>query len=135
LAPFWEVAGLGVEDIAQEREVLGGGGGDHGQVVGHARGEPGVRQHVLDAGAGHQGADCQLALGVVEHHDNAFQGKVTEVQWRGSSHRVFADVHGHEVRLDANELRNPPAIEDEVWLHFSAEDAVLIPATVDGAAR
>ena len=76
-----------------------------------------------------------MELAAAEHHDNAFEGKVTEVQWRGSSHWVFADVHGHEVRLDANELRNPPVIGDEVWLHFSAEDAVLIPAAVDEAAR
>jgi 2-aminoethylphosphonate transport system ATP-binding protein len=76
-----------------------------------------------------------LKLSAAEHHDNAFAGRVTEVQWRGSSHRVFADVHGHEVRLDATELRNPPAIGDTVWFHFSAEDAVLIPAQIDGGSR
>jgi 2-aminoethylphosphonate transport system ATP-binding protein len=75
-----------------------------------------------------------MELAAAEHHDNAFPGKVTEVQWRGSSHRVFADVHGHEVRLDATELRNPPVIGDEVWFHFSAEDAVLIPAATSAAA-
>nr|WP_194892473.1 ABC transporter ATP-binding protein [Catenulispora pinisilvae] len=74
-----------------------------------------------------------LGLAAAEHHDNAFSGTVTEVQWRGSAHRIFADVHGHEVRLDTNELRNPPAIGDEVWLHFSAEDAVLIPASGTGS--
>ncbi|GAA1995850.1 ABC transporter ATP-binding protein [Catenulispora subtropica] len=72
-------------------------------------------------------------LAAADHHDNAFAGKVTEVQWRGSAHRVFAEVHGHEVRIDTTELRNPPGIGDEVWLHFSAEDAVLIPA--QGGAR
>ena len=81
-----------------------------------------------------------MQLAAAEHHDNAFEGQVTEVQWRGSSHRVFADVHGHEVRLDANELRNPPTIGDSVWFHFSAEDAVLIPAAripaqIDGGSR
>jgi 2-aminoethylphosphonate transport system ATP-binding protein len=81
-----------------------------------------------------------MELAAAEHHDNAFQGQVTEVQWRGSSHRIFAEVHGHEVRLDANELRNPPAIGESVWFHFSAEDAVLIPASripaqADGASR
>ena len=74
-----------------------------------------------------------LGLAAAEHHDNAFAGTVTEVQWRGSAHRIFAEVHGHEVRLDTNELRNPPVIGDEVWLHFSTEDAVLIPAAVSGA--
>ncbi|NUR26131.1 MAG: ABC transporter ATP-binding protein [Catenulispora sp.] len=70
-----------------------------------------------------------LELAAADHHDNAFAGRVTEVQWRGSAHRVFADVQGHEVRLDSTELRTPPTIGDQVWLHFSAEDAVLIPAT------
>ncbi|NUP46725.1 MAG: ABC transporter ATP-binding protein [Catenulispora sp.] len=80
-----------------------------------------------------------LELAAAEHHDNAFQARVTEVQWRGSSHRVFAEVHGHEVRLDANELRNPPGIGETVWFHFSAQDAVLIPgsgaALAEGGAR
>jgi 2-aminoethylphosphonate transport system ATP-binding protein len=76
-----------------------------------------------------------LGLAAAEHHDNAFTGTVTEVQWRGSAHRIFADVLGHEVRLDTNELRKPPAIGDEVWLHFSAEDAVLIPAAAAPAAE
>jgi 2-aminoethylphosphonate transport system ATP-binding protein len=75
-----------------------------------------------------------LGLAAAEHHDNAFAGTVTEVQWRGSSHRIFAEVHGHEVRLDTTELRNPPVIGDAVWLHFSAEDAVLIPAAASGSA-
>ncbi|WP_194909212.1 ABC transporter ATP-binding protein [Catenulispora rubra] len=75
-----------------------------------------------------------LGLTAAEHHDNAFLGKITEVQWRGSSHRVFADAQGHEVRLDTTELRNPPVIGDEVWFHFSTEDAVLIPAAASGLA-
>ena len=73
-----------------------------------------------------------VGLSAAEHHDNAFAGTVTEVQWRGSAHRIFATVHGHEVRLDTNELRNPPAIGEEVRLHFSADDAVLIPARIGG---
>ncbi|MEY9891577.1 2-aminoethylphosphonate transport system ATP-binding protein [Catenulispora sp. MAP12-49] len=89
------------------------------------------------AGAGEQRTLCLrphfLGLAAAEHHDNAFSGTVTEVQWRGSAHRIFTDVHGHEVRLDTNELRNPPVIGDEVWLHFSAEDAVLIPAGATGS--
>ncbi|MFB7227047.1 ABC transporter ATP-binding protein [Streptomyces fimicarius] len=59
---------------------------------------------------------------------NALNGSVTEVQWRGSTHRVHADVDGHRVMADLRELREPPAIGDSVTLHFAAEDAVLLPA-------
>ncbi|MFI5479219.1 ABC transporter ATP-binding protein [Streptomyces rubiginosohelvolus] len=59
---------------------------------------------------------------------NALTGSVTEVQWRGSTHRVHADVDGHRVMADLRELREPPAIGDPVTLHFATEDAVLLPA-------
>jgi len=99
--------------------------------------EPVVATCAEPAAAGESRTLCLrphlMELAAAEHHDNSFPGEVTEVQWRGSSHRVFADVHGHEVRLDATELRTPPAIGDKVWFHFSAEDAVLIPA--EGGAR
>ena len=74
-----------------------------------------IRPHLLDLSPG-------------DHHDNALDGVVREVQWRGSAHRLFADVDGHEVRLDANELRNPPEIGARIRLFFSAGDAILIPA-------
>jgi 2-aminoethylphosphonate transport system ATP-binding protein len=78
-----------------------------------------IRPHLLDLLPG-------------DHHDNALEGVVREVQWRGATHRVYADVEGTEVRLDANELRNPPEIGDGVRLYFSAGDAVLIPSSSDG---
>lgn len=53
---------------------------------------------------------------------------MTEVQWRGSTHRVHADVDGHRLMADLRELREPPALGDPVTLHFAAEDAVLLPA-------
>ncbi|GGP65458.1 ABC transporter ATP-binding protein [Streptomyces sindenensis] len=59
---------------------------------------------------------------------NALTGSVTEVQWRGSTHRVHADVDGHRVMADLRELREPPAIGDPVTLHYATEDAVLLPA-------
>jgi 2-aminoethylphosphonate transport system ATP-binding protein len=80
-----------------------------------------IRPHLLDLFPG-------------DHHDNALDATVKEVQWRGSAHRLFADVDGHEVRLDANELRNPPEIGARVRLYFSAGDAVLIPAAPGGRA-
>ncbi|WP_069742658.1 ABC transporter ATP-binding protein [Streptomyces sp. EN23] len=66
---------------------------------------------------------------------NALTGSVTEVQWRGSTHRVHADVDGHRVLADLRELREPPAIGDPVTLHFATEDAVLLPAGAEDPAR
>ncbi|WP_129296185.1 ABC transporter ATP-binding protein [Streptomyces lydicus] len=56
------------------------------------------------------------------------RGTITEVQWRGSTHRLYAAVDGHRVLADVRELRETPALGDEVALHFAPEDAVLIPA-------
>ncbi|MEV6566383.1 ABC transporter ATP-binding protein [Streptomyces kronopolitis] len=66
---------------------------------------------------------------------NTLRGTVTEVQWRGSTHRLYVAVDGHRVLADPRELRTPPALGEEIALHFAPEDAVLIPAglTEDGA--
>lgn len=71
-----------------------------------------VRPHLVGIGAG----------------PNALTGTVTEVQWRGSTHRVHAEVAGHRLMADLRELRDPPALGDPVTLHFASEDAVLLPA-------
>ncbi|MFE0374832.1 ABC transporter ATP-binding protein [Streptomyces inhibens] len=59
---------------------------------------------------------------------NTLRGRITEVQWRGSTHRLYVAVDGHRVMADVRELRETPALGDEVTLHFAPEDAVLIPA-------
>ncbi|MES9508584.1 ABC transporter ATP-binding protein [Streptomyces sp. NPDC000609] len=59
---------------------------------------------------------------------NALNGTITEVQWRGSTHRLYVDIDGHRVKADLKELRETPALGDRVTLHFAAEDAVLLPA-------
>ncbi|MGW1411931.1 ABC transporter ATP-binding protein [Streptomyces sp. NPDC002403] len=59
---------------------------------------------------------------------NALGGTIAEVQWRGSTHRLYVDVDGHRVKADLRELRETPALGDRVTLHFAAEDAVLLPA-------
>lgn len=66
---------------------------------------------------------------------NTLRGTVTEVQWRGSTHRLYVAVDGHRVLADPRELRTTPALGEEIALHFAPEDAVLIPAglTEDGA--
>ncbi len=77
-----------------------------------------VRPHLVGLGAG----------------PNALTGTVTEVQWRGSTHRLHADVDGHPVMADLRELREPPALGTPVTLHFAPEDAVLLPAGAAGTA-
>ncbi|MFG2883872.1 ABC transporter ATP-binding protein [Streptomyces sp. NPDC048297] len=61
---------------------------------------------------------------------NRIVGTVTEIQWRGATHRLYVDVDGHRVMADLLELKNPPWLGDEVALHFAPEDAVLLPAGV-----
>ncbi|MEU6007949.1 ABC transporter ATP-binding protein [Streptomyces sp. NPDC047453] len=66
---------------------------------------------------------------------NRLAGTVSEIQWRGSTHRLYVDVAGHPVMADLPELRNPPGHGDEVSLHFAPEDAVLLAAGVSGDER
>ncbi|MEV2248342.1 ABC transporter ATP-binding protein [Streptomyces sp. NPDC049970] len=72
---------------------------------------------------------------------NALTGTVAEIQWRGSTHRLYVDIGGHRFKADLRELREPPALGEKVTLHFAPEDAVLLPAadheaeTVAGAAH
>ncbi|MGW5424320.1 ABC transporter ATP-binding protein [Streptomyces sp. NPDC003943] len=63
---------------------------------------------------------------------NALTGRVAEVQWRGATHRLYVEVEsGHRVKADVRELRETPALGDEVTLHFAPEDAVLLAAGVN----
>ncbi|MFD5588331.1 ABC transporter ATP-binding protein [Streptomyces sp. NPDC058733] len=64
---------------------------------------------------------------------NRLTGTVTDVQWRGATHRLRVEVDGHGVLADLRELKDPPAHGDTVTLHFEAEDAVLLPAGVSPA--
>ncbi|MDI3421333.1 ABC transporter ATP-binding protein [Streptomyces luteolus] len=61
---------------------------------------------------------------------NALRGTVAEVQWRGATHRLYVDVAGQRVKADVRELRVPPALGEQVVLHFAPEDAVLLSAGV-----
>lgn len=61
---------------------------------------------------------------------NALRGRIAEVQWRGSTHRLYVDVEGHRMKADVRELRETPALGDEVTLHFAPEDGVLLGAGV-----
>ncbi|MEU5494306.1 ABC transporter ATP-binding protein [Streptomyces griseofuscus] len=61
---------------------------------------------------------------------NQLTGTVQEIQWRGSTHRLYVRIGEHDVMADVRELRDPPRRGDEVTLHFSPDDAVLLPAGV-----
>ncbi|MET9673393.1 ABC transporter ATP-binding protein [Streptomyces sp. NPDC006482] len=61
---------------------------------------------------------------------NALRGRIAEVQWRGSTHRLYVEIGGHRVKADVRELRETPALGTEVTLHFAPEDAVLLGAGV-----
>ncbi|MCX4969561.1 ABC transporter ATP-binding protein [Streptomyces sp. NBC_00654] len=89
-----------------------------GQVAGGVTATLCVRPHLVGLGDG----------------PNALTGAITEVQWRGSTHRLYVDIDGHRVKADLRELRETPALGDRVTLHFAAEDAVLLPVGAAGAA-
>ncbi|MEU8525066.1 MULTISPECIES: ABC transporter ATP-binding protein [Streptomyces] len=61
---------------------------------------------------------------------NALRGRIAEVQWRGATHRLYVEVGGHRLKADVRELRETPALGDEVTVHFAPEDAVLLGAGV-----
>ncbi|MFF3607318.1 ABC transporter ATP-binding protein [Streptomyces sp. NPDC002463] len=62
---------------------------------------------------------------------NALSGRITEVQWRGSTHRLYVEVGGHRVKADVRELRETPPLGAEVTVHFAPDDAVLLAAGVN----
>ncbi|MCB5910291.1 ABC transporter ATP-binding protein [Streptomyces pinistramenti] len=82
-----------------------------------------VRPHLVGLGESPTGDGATL------------RGTVTEIQWRGATHRLYADVAGHRVLADVRELRETPVPGDDIALHFAPDDAVLIPAGLtDGGA-
>jgi 2-aminoethylphosphonate transport system ATP-binding protein len=70
------------------------------------------------------------ALGLEPHAAgaNTIEGTVTEVQWRGSAHRLYLDVDGVELCVDSRPLRAPPPRGQRVSLHFAPHDATLLAA-------
>ncbi|WP_157872320.1 TOBE domain-containing protein, partial [Streptomyces silaceus] len=87
---------------------------DTGEVAAGATATLCVRPHLVGLGDG----------------PNPLRGTVSEVQWRGATHRLYVDVGGERVKADVRELRTPPGIGDSVTLHFAPEDAVLLSAGV-----
>ncbi|QKW06717.1 ABC transporter ATP-binding protein [Streptomyces sp. NA04227] len=92
----------------------------------------------IEVATGNAGAGAGATLCIRPHlvgigeGPNALRGTVTEVQWRGATHRLHIDVAGHELKADIRELRTPPEIGHDLLVHFAAEDAVLLGAGVAG---
>ncbi|WP_037853226.1 ABC transporter ATP-binding protein [Streptomyces sp. NRRL S-340] len=100
---------------------------------GAALGDAELTLDTAGAAAGTRGTLCvRPHLVGLGDGPNRLTGTVSEVQWRGSTHRLYVDVAGHHVMADVPELRRPPAHGDTVSLHFAAEDAVLLAAGVSG---
>ena len=73
-----------------------------------------------------------LTLDRINGSDNVIEGTVTEVQWRGSAHRLYVALDGEELCADSRPLREPPLRGHRVALHFAAHDATLIGAGSSG---
>ncbi|HET9764967.1 MAG TPA: TOBE domain-containing protein, partial [Casimicrobiaceae bacterium] len=68
---------------------------------------------------------------------NTIEATVTEVQWRGSAHRLYLDVEGMELCADSRPMRAPPQRGQRVSLHFSPHEATLLamPSAVSSDPR
>ncbi|GAA2090422.1 ATP-binding cassette domain-containing protein [Streptomyces albiaxialis] len=64
--------------------------------------------------------------GGAEDGGNVLRGVVTGLQWRGATHRITAEIDGHEVTAEVGELREPPRLGERVALRFAAEDGVVL---------
>ncbi|WP_395360773.1 ABC transporter ATP-binding protein [Streptomyces sp. YH02] len=90
-----------------------------------------LRVPVSDAAVGSDATLCvRPHLVGLGEGPNALRGRISEVQWRGSTHRLYVEVGGHRVKADVRELRETPRLGAEVTLHFAPEDAVLLGAGV-----
>ena len=69
-----------------------------------------------------------LSLGQHAAGTNTIEGTVTEVQWRGSAHRLYLEVDGAEMCVDSKPLRSPPPRGERVSVHFAPHDATLLAA-------
>lgn len=67
---------------------------------------------------------------LTDHHPggNLLRGTVTEVQWRGATHRLYLDMGAAPLVAEVAELRDPPRAGDDVCVSFTPQDAVLLPA-------
>jgi 2-aminoethylphosphonate transport system ATP-binding protein len=72
-----------------------------------------------------------LRLESAEHCKNRITGKLMSAQWLGSQYRLFLEVEGCEIRVDATSMRTLPELGAELALHFADDDAILLRAEED----
>jgi 2-aminoethylphosphonate transport system ATP-binding protein len=58
--------------------------------------------------------------------ENSFTGAVTDVQWRGSTHRLLVQVGGQSLRVDATAMRQPPEVGQQLTVRFTGEDGTFM---------
>ena len=58
---------------------------------------------------------------------NTLTAVVRSVAWQGDLHSIGLEVEGVVLRLVCTPLREPPQLGEPLTVHFSAEDATLIP--------
>ena len=62
--------------------------------------------------------------------ENVFTGAVTDVQWRGSTHRLLLQVGDQSLRVDATAKGEPPEVGQQLSVRFTDEDGTFIPGQV-----
>ena len=87
-----------------------------------------------------RGGECLLCI---RPHDiglnpaagpaNALTAVVRSIAWQGDLHSVVLEADGVPFRFVSTPLREPPQPGQSVSVHFSAEDATLIPADPSAA--
>ncbi|MBO0788677.1 MAG: ABC transporter ATP-binding protein [Actinobacteria bacterium] len=122
------------------------------EIIEKAAGEPGAGPCLVRADLGGQQltatayraveAGSQQLLCIRPHlfsltpeasSDNRLEGTVTEVQWRGPTHRIYLDAGGHGLIAEAAARRDPPPLGSRLALYFTPGDAVLVAAGTGAA--
>jgi len=73
-----------------------------------------------------------LTFGPREPGANILSARVQEVRWKGELHDLTLEADGQTLRLASVPLRAPPGPGTLVSVHFSPEDATLLPDEKDG---
>jgi 2-aminoethylphosphonate transport system ATP-binding protein len=63
---------------------------------------------------------------------NSISGTVRSVVWQGDVHNIGIEAEEVLLRLVCAPMRDPPLIGESLTVHFSAHDAILIPADRSG---
>ncbi len=68
-----------------------------------------------------------IAVQPSELPSNELVGIVRGVQWQGDLHSIDLEAEGAPIRMICTPMRDPPALDARLRIHFAAEDATLIP--------